>query len=172
MSIILGIDPGSRITGFGLIQVEGKTPNYVASGCIRVKHTQTADRLLEIADGIGEVIERYRPVESAIERIFMFYSADSALKLGQARGVAMVALAQQELMVAEYTAKQIKQAVVGYGGADKTQVQHMVKQLLNLSAVPQADGADALAIALCHCHTKQSLHQLTGIKKTVRRRWQ
>jgi len=172
MSIILGIDPGSRITGFGLIQVDGKTSAYVASGCIRVKQTQTAERLLEVADGICEVIERYQPTESAIERIFMFYSADSALKLGQARGVAMVALAQQALVVAEYTAKQIKQAVVGYGGADKTQVQHMVKQLLSLSAVPQADAADALAIALCHNHTQQSLCQLADVKKTVKGRWQ
>ena len=172
MSIILGIDPGSRVTGFGLVQTDGKAPTYIASGCIRVKQRETADRLLEIAEGIAEVIERYQPTESAIERIFMFYSADSALKLGQARGVAMVALAQQELTVAEYTAKQVKQAVVGYGGADKTQVQHMVKQLLSLSAVPQADAADALAIALCHYHTKQSLYQLAGVKKTVRGRWQ
>ena len=157
---------------FGVIRVDGKQPAYIASGCIRVKAEDTAERLHEIYAGVQEVIGEYAPTEAAIERIFMFYSADSALKLGQARGVAMVSLAKSALSVAEYTAKQVKQAVVGYGGADKTQVQHMVKQILSLSATPQADAADALAIALCHYHTRQSVQQLGRVTKTVRGRWQ
>ena len=172
MSIILGIDPGSRVTGFGLIRLEGKRTNYLASGCIRIKAEASGDRLYEIFTGIDEIIKTYQPTEAAIERIFMFYSADSALKLGQARGAALVSLAHHQLEVSEYTAKQVKQAVVGYGAADKTQVQDMVARLLNLSSAPRADAADALAVALCHHHTKQSIIQLSQVTKTVRGRWQ
>jgi len=170
MSIILGIDPGSRITGFGVIEQIGKKCHYVTSGCIRIKADTVALRLREIYDGINTIIEQFRPTEAAIEQIFMYHSADSALKLGQARGVAIVTMASHDLTVAEYSARQVKQAVVGYGAADKTQVQQMVKTLLNLSQSPQADAADALAIALCHYHTSQSLLSLGDAKKTVRGR--
>lgn len=170
MAIILGIDPGSRITGFGVIEEAGKKCQYITSGCIRIKSETVAERLREIYDGINSIIEQFQPTEAAIEQIFMFHSADSALKLGQARGVAIVSMANHNLTVAEYSARQVKQAVVGYGAADKTQVQQMVKTLLNLSKSPQADAADALAIALCHYHTRQSLVYLGDAKKTVRGR--
>ncbi|MDF2530408.1 MAG: ruvC [Gammaproteobacteria bacterium] len=170
MAIILGIDPGSRITGFGVIQQVEKKTQYVTSGCIRVKAEGVAERLREIFDGINCIIEQFKPTEAAIEQIFMYHSADSALKLGQARGVAIVAMANHGLSVAEYSARQVKQAVVGYGAADKAQVQQMVKTLLNLSKPPQADAADALAIALCHYHTRQSLLFMGDAKKTVRGR--
>jgi crossover junction endodeoxyribonuclease RuvC len=170
MAVILGIDPGSRITGFGVIEQVGKKCQYVTSGCIRIKAETVPERLLEVFDGISSIIDQFKPDEAAIEQIFMFHSADSALKLGQARGVAIVAMAAHKLTVAEYSARQVKQAVVGYGAADKTQVQQMVKTLLNLSKSPQADAADALAIALCHYHTRQSLAYLGDAKKTVRGR--
>ncbi|MDF2690888.1 MAG: ruvC, partial [Gammaproteobacteria bacterium] len=152
------------------IQIDGKKCQYLSSGCIRVKAETVPERLREIFDGINSIIEQFQPSEAAIEQIFMFHSADSALKLGQARGVAMVAMATQNLSVAEYSARQVKQAVVGYGAADKAQVQQMVKTLLNLSKPPQADAADALAIALCHYHTQQSLLYMGDAKKTVRGR--
>ncbi|MDO8953246.1 MAG: crossover junction endodeoxyribonuclease RuvC [Gammaproteobacteria bacterium] len=170
MTIILGIDPGSRITGFGIIQIVNKKCQYVTSGCIKIKAESVANRLLEIYDGINSIIEQFQPTEAAIEQIFMYHSADSALKLGQARGVAIVTMATHNLTVAEYSARQVKQAVVGYGAADKLQVQQMVKTLLNLSQSPQADAADALAIAICHYHTSQSLEFLGDAKKTVRGR--
>lgn len=170
MRIILGIDPGSRITGFGLIKVDGKTCKYIASGCIKVPTGEIPERLKQIYDGITTIIEQYQPTEAAIEKIFMCKSADSALKLGQARGVAMVAIAGQDLTVNEYSALQVKQAVVGYGKADKLQVQHMVKTILKLPAAPQADAADALAIALCHYHSNTHLMKMGAKGKHVRRR--
>lgn len=171
MDIILGIDPGSRITGFGVIAIEGKTARYVVSGCIRMQKETVAERLLEIHQGVCEIIAQYQPTTCAIEEVFMHRNPNSAIKLGQARGVAIVAMASQGLVVAEYSARQVKQAVVGYGAADKSQVQHMVKTLLKLPGLPQADAADALAIALCHEHTRQSLQHIgAGVTKTVRRR--
>jgi len=151
--LILGIDPGSRITGYGVIRVAGPRTEYVASGCIRISGDVLADRLQQVYAGVTEVIERYQPQEMAIEQVFMSRNADSALKLGQARGVAIVAGANRLLPVSEYAARRVKQSVVGNGGADKTQVQHMVMHLLKLPGLPQADAADALAIALCHAHT-------------------
>lgn len=177
MAIVLGIDPGSRLTGYGIVRQQGRTLTYLGSGCIRVAgsgkaaDSPLASRLKLIYDGISELITQFQPDEFAIEQVFMARNPDSALKLGQARGAAIVAAAQHELEVAEYSARQIKQAVVGGGGADKTQVQHMVVQILKLPTVPQADAADALAVAICHCHTRQSMISMAGAaRKTVRRR--
>lgn len=168
--IILGIDPGSIVTGFGLIEIQNKKPSYLASGAIRIKSEEPYLKLKEIYAGISEIIARYAPSESAIEQTFMNKNAASALKLGQARGAAMVALAMHDLPVAEYSAKQIKQAVVGYGSAEKSQVAHMVKTLLKIQHDLQSDAADALATALCHFHTRESLLYLHGAKKIARGR--
>lgn len=171
MSIILGIDPGSRITGYGVIKVAGGKATYLGSGCIRVTHDELSIRLKRIFDSVSEIIQQFSPEEFAIEQVFMAKNPDSALKLGQARGAAIVAATNFDLPVAEYSARQIKQSVVGTGGADKAQVQHMVMHLLKLSATPQADAADALAVALCHLHTRQSLIKMSGkASKTVRGR--
>jgi crossover junction endodeoxyribonuclease RuvC len=167
---ILGIDPGSIITGFGLIEIRNKQPHYVASGAIRIKAHEPYLKLKEIYQGLSEIILQYHPNTTAIEQTFMNKNAASALKLGQARGAAMVALAMHDLEVAEYSAKQVKQAVVGYGAAAKDQVAHMVKTLLKLKHALQTDAADALAVALCHFHTQQSLLYLHGATKTVRGR--
>jgi crossover junction endodeoxyribonuclease RuvC len=176
MAIVLGIDPGSRLTGYGVVRQQGNRITYLGSGCIRVvsgSHCKRslAERLRLVHDGVSELITQFAPTEFAIEQVFMARNPDSALKLGQARGAAIVAAARHELSVAEYSARQIKQAVVGSGGADKTQVQHMVMQVLKLSSRPQADAADALAVAICHCHTRSSLVSMAGAaSKTVRRR--
>ena len=135
MAIILGIDPGSRITGFGIIETQGRQLKYITSGCIKISDAPLAEKLLQIYDNLSQIIRQYNPTEAAIEQVFMAKNADSALKLGQARGVAMVAAATHALTVAEYSARQIKQAVVGTGGADKAQVQHMVTSLLSLSVL-------------------------------------
>jgi len=163
--LILGIDPGSRITGFGIINSVGGRNEYVASGCIRIKGEELPERLKQVYAGVDEVIERYCPQEMAIEQVFMAKNADSALKLGQARGVAIVAGANHDLPVHEYAARKVKQAVVGNGGADKSQVQHMVMNILKLPGLPQADAADALAIALCHAHTRVGLVKVAGARK-------
>lgn len=171
MAIILGIDPGSRITGYGVIKQIGSKFEYVASGCIRVQGDELAPRLQQVFDGVSEIINQFSPTLFAIEQVFVAKNADSALKLGQARGAAIVAATNRQLPVAEYSARQIKQAVVGKGSADKTQVQHMITYLLKLTAAPQADAADALAVALCHGHSNQSLLKLAGqASKTVRGR--
>ncbi|GAA4880981.1 crossover junction endodeoxyribonuclease RuvC [Ferrimonas pelagia] len=167
MSIILGIDPGSRITGYGVIQITGGRSIYLGSGCIRLPEGDLPERLKIIYDGVGELIGQFQPTQFAIERVFMGRNADSALKLGQARGVAIVAAMNQQLPVAEYSPTQIKQAVVGSGGAKKEQIQHMVKNLLKLPGTPQADAADALAIALCHANTERGLVAMAG-KATTR----
>jgi crossover junction endodeoxyribonuclease RuvC len=150
--IILGIDPGSRITGYGMVDFDGKKASYLTSGCIQITADTIAQRLQQIYYGIREVMTQFPPHEVAIEQVFMHQNPGSALKLGQARGAAIVAASLDGIKVAEYSAKQIKQAVVGYGAAQKTQVQQMVRVLLNLSGVPQTDAADALAVALCHCN--------------------
>jgi len=171
VAIILGIDPGSRITGYGVIRQVGGKFEYLGSGCIRLQGDELAPRLQQIFNGVSEIINQFQPTGFAIEQVFMAKNPDSALKLGQARGVAIVAATNNNLPVAEYSARQIKQAVVGKGSADKTQVQHMVTHLLKLSATPQADAADALAVALCHSNTQQSLIRMSGqATKTVRGR--
>lgn len=170
-TIILGIDPGSRTTGYGVIEKQGHHLHYLGSGCIRLSDELLANRLNTIFQGVSEIIRQFKPTEFAIEQVFVAHNADSALKLGQARGAAMVAATQAELPVAEYSARQIKQAVVGTGGADKSQVQHMIVSMLKLTKKPQADAADALGVALCHAHTQQSLINMAGVaKKTVRGR--
>jgi crossover junction endodeoxyribonuclease RuvC len=157
MTVILGIDPGSRITGYGVIKINKNEACYLSSGCVRTNDADIPDRLRQIFSGIREVMSLFQPQEIAIEQIFMHKNPGSALKLGQARGAAIVAASLENLAIFEYSARQIKQAVVGYGAADKKQVQLMVKNLLSLSKKPQSDAADALAVAICHMHTRQSL---------------
>lgn len=151
---VLGIDPGSRITGYGLIQKEGNRLLHVDNGAI---HTESTDdfpgRLKTIYAALAEVIDKYKPDAVAVENIFFATNVQSALKLGQARGVAIVAGVNAGLPVYEYTALQVKQAVVGHGKAAKDQVQKMIKILLNLPEVAQADASDALAVAVCHAHS-------------------
>src|SRR3970282_2325687 len=150
---VLGIDPGSRIAGLGVVQVlRNGRMEYIASGCVRVTKGNLADKLKTVYDGVHEIIRTYQPTVLAIEKVFMARNADSALKLGQARGAAILAGANQMLDIAEYTALQIKRAAVGKGHAGKQQGQHMAKALLGLSAAPQARAADALACAICHAH--------------------
>ena len=168
MAIILGVDPGSRITGYGVIRAEGRHIEYIDSGCIRVGDKPMAQRLQTIFQSLATLIGEYRPEEFAIEQVFMARNPDSALKLGQARGAAIVSAANSGLAVHEYSARQVKQAVVGKGGADKTQVQHLVLVLLSLSRRPQADAADALAIALCHAHMNQSILKVASGAGKVR----
>ncbi|WED25558.1 crossover junction endodeoxyribonuclease RuvC [Vibrio sp. DW001] len=160
--IILGIDPGSRITGYGVIRQEGRHLSYLGSGCIRMSDSDLAGKLKQIYAGVTELIIQFQPDEFAIEQVFMSKNADSALKLGQARGSAIVAAANTDLPVFEYSARSIKQAVVGTGAADKAQVQHMVKSILKLPAKPQADAADALGVAICHANTNKTLMALAG----------
>ncbi|MFK5892655.1 MAG: crossover junction endodeoxyribonuclease RuvC [Pseudomonadota bacterium] len=157
-AIILGIDPGSITTGYGLIQLTGKKYHFIACGCIRTGGGNFPLRLKTIFNDLQQVIEQYQPQEMAIENVFMARNPDSALKLGQARGAAICAVTANNIPVFEYTANQVKQAVVGKGHADKKQVQHMIKILLNLSDTPQADAADALAIAICHANTRKTLN--------------
>lgn len=160
MTIILGIDPGSRITGYGLIREEKRRLIYLDSGCIRTEGERLSDKLLQIYDGICQLMDEYQPREVAIEQVFMHQNPNSALKLGQARGAAMVAAASHRVEVFEYSARLVKQAVVGYGAAQKEQVKQMVVTLLGLAKAPQTDAADALAIAICHSHQRHSLLKL------------
>lgn len=157
MALIMGVDPGSRKTGFGIINQVSGSATYVTSGVIRVPDVSLPERLKVIFDSISEIIETYMPQEFAIEHVFMAKSAGSALKLGQARGAAIVAAVHHDLPVSEYEARKVKQSVVGNGGAEKLQVQHMVKTLLKLPGSPQEDAADALAVALCHANTQQHM---------------
>ncbi|GAB2799639.1 crossover junction endodeoxyribonuclease RuvC [Halomonas shantousis] len=155
--ILLGIDPGSRITGYGVIDIALSKPRYVASGCIRIQADCLAQKLAQVYAGVAELVAQYRPGEFAIEQVFMAKNADSALKLGQARGTAIVCAANHGLEVFEYAPRQIKQAITGTGAAEKAQIQHMVTAILGLSAAPQVDAADALAIALTHAYARQGL---------------
>ena len=155
--LILGIDPGLRVTGFGVIAKDGNQLSYVASGCIKTADGELPQRLKTILDSVGEVISTYQPDQAAIEKVFVNVNPQSTLLLGQARGAAICALVSRNLPVAEYTALQVKQAVVGNGHADKQQVQEMVRRLLKLEGTPQADAADALACAICHAHGGQGL---------------
>jgi crossover junction endodeoxyribonuclease RuvC len=150
---ILGIDPGLRITGFGVIDKTGQKLAYVASGGVKTSESASLpERIRTLLDGIGEVIALHHPAEAAIEKVFVNVNPQSTLLLGQARGAAIAALVGAGLPVAEYTALQVKQAVVGHGKAAKEQVQHMVTRLLALPGTPSADAADALACAICHAH--------------------
>jgi crossover junction endodeoxyribonuclease RuvC len=149
---ILGIDPGLRVTGFGVIEQDGAKLRYITSGCVRSGAGDLADRLKVILDGLAEVISANRPQQVAIEKVFVNVNPQSTLLLGQARGTAICAAVIAGLPVAEYTALQVKQAVVGKGHAKKEQVQHMVRRLLALPGDPSPDAADALACAICHAH--------------------
>ena len=158
---ILGIDPGLRITGFGVIDKTGNSLSYVTSGCIKTRaEGDLAGRLKTILDGLAEVIAANRPDQVAIEKVFVNSNPQSTLLLGQARGTAICAAVLQALPVNEYTALQIKQAVTGHGKAAKVQVQDMVKRLLRLAGDPSPDAADALACAVCHAHGGQGLGKL------------
>ena len=160
---ILGLDPGLRITGFGLVDQLGSQLRYVASGCIKTKDGELPGRLKTLLDGVREVIATYQPDVVAVEKVFVNVNPQSTLLLGQARGAVICGAVSCELPVAEYTALQVKQSVVGYGKAHKEQVQHMVQRLLLLDASPGADAADALACAICHAHGAQGLGGLAGV---------
>ncbi len=153
--LVLGIDPGSRRTGYGLLAVRDRSVEYLASGCIKAEIGDMPQRLGIIYRGVSELIDQFNPTELAIEEVFLAKNASSALKLGQARGVAIAAAVAGELPVHEYAAKRVKQSLVGTGRGSKEQVAHMVRILLKLPGAPQADAADALAIALCHVNTCQ-----------------
>lgn len=161
-SRILGIDPGSVITGYGVIEA-GDRPTLCEAGCLRLPNAGFPERLARIFEGLRDVIDKWSPGEMAVESVFVSRNAASALKLGQARGAAICAGAAAGLTIAEYSPAKIKQAVVGRGSADKAQVQHMVRILLNLPETLQADAADATAVALCHLH-----HRQTGRKMAAR----
>jgi len=154
---ILGIDPGLRVTGFGVIEKNGASLSYIASGCVKSGNAELADRLKTILAGLREIIGEHRPQQVAVEKVFVNVNPATTLALGQARGTAICAAVDAGLPVAEYTALQVKQAVVGNGHAKKEQVQEMVKRLLGLAGAPSADAADALACAICHAHGGQGL---------------
>lgn len=160
MTRILGIDPGSRITGYAVIDDTLQGMKYISSGCIRIEASYFPDRLKKIFDGVCEIVDQYEPAQMAIEQVFMHRNADSALKLGQARGAAICAGQHGGLTVFEYAARQVKQALVGKGNAQKEQVQHMVKILLNLQGNLQIDASDALGICLCHAHYQQTAKKM------------
>ncbi len=161
---ILGIDPGSRITGIGIIDTDGRRNQHVFSTCLRLGDASFPERLGTIFSELTRIIREYQPLEMAIESVFVSNNPASALKLGQARGAAICAGVIAGLPVAEYSPKEVKQATVGKGGADKAQVQHMVKLLLSLQGRLQVDTADALAVALCHAH---SSHLQQRLRSTV-----
>jgi len=160
MALILGIDPGSQTTGYGVISATANRLQYVTSGCIRLRDSDHGQRLKQLFRELSALIVEFQPVECAIEEVFVGKNVASALKLGQARGCAMVACLHQDMSVHEYSARKVKQALTGSGAADKTQVQHMVKILLGVSGVLQQDAGDALAIAICHANTRDSLARM------------
>ncbi len=156
MGIIIGIDPGSRITGWGIVKSHPERLEHLDHGCIRVEQPGHPERLWEIFSNLRQVVEQYSPDQAAVEEVFMGRNAASALKLGQARGSAMVACRFSGMPVAEYSARKVKQALAGNGAAGKEQVQHMVKVLLQLDGDIAEDAADALAVAICHAHSSGS----------------
>jgi len=170
---IIGIDPGLRTTGFGVIDVAGHQLSYVASGTISTLHLAQGElpaRLKVLFDGIREVVQRYQPEQASVEIVFVNVNPQSTLLLGQARGACVTALVTSDLPVAEYTALQMKQAVVGHGRAQKSQVQEMVKRLLNLPGLPGPDAADALGLAVTHAHVGQAQAQIakaTALTRTT-----
>jgi len=168
MVSVLGIDPGSRCTGYGIIQDGVKGPVLVAYGTIRTEGDDLPGRLKQIYDGIYEISKEFQPTELAIEQVFMSKNADSALKLGQARGAAICGGMSAGLPVYEYAARQVKQALVGKGSAEKSQVQHMVRFLLGIREALPADASDALGIAMCHIHHRQTqfkMREALGVQR-------
>ncbi|WP_131669699.1 crossover junction endodeoxyribonuclease RuvC [Psychrobacter pygoscelis] len=165
MAIIIGIDPGSRMTGYGIIHQTGDKLEYLDAGTIKTETREMPERLKRIFNGVTRITQHYlkygnEPIHTAVEQVFMAENPDSALKLGQARGAAIAALVALDLEVSEYTARQIKQAVCGYGAAGKEQVQEMVCRILKLEVTPQQDAADGLACAICHAHSSHSMNKL------------
>ena len=173
--IVIGIDPGSRFTGYGIVKMTGSDVTYIGSGCIKTGNGELASKLKVIFDAVLTLVEQYKPDCMAIEETFLSKNVQSTVKLSEARAAAIVAGANQGLLVYEYTPMQIKQSVVGYGWAKKEQVQYMIKAILHLSANPQADAADALACALCHCFTSkvtQTIGNGVATQGAVHGRWQ
>ncbi len=169
---ILGIDPGLQTTGFGVIDVQGQRLSYVGSGTIRTTQLALGDlpgRLKVLFDGIGEVAARYQPDVATVEIVFVNVNPQSTLLLGQARGACLTALVARDLPVAEYTALQMKKAVVGHGRAAKSQMQEMVRRLLQLPGLPGPDAADALGLAITHAHAGAAMARL-GEATTLQRR--
>ena len=163
---ILGIDPGLQTTGFGVIDVQGSALHYVASGTIGTTHLPRGElpaRLKVLFDGVREVVSTYAPSVAAVEIVFVNVNPQSTLLLGQARGACVTALVSLDLDVQEYTALQMKQAVVGYGKAAKSQVQEMVKRLLKLPGLPGKDAADALGLAITHAHAGVAMQRLAAV---------
>ncbi len=170
---IIGIDPGLRTTGFGVIDKDGSNITYVASGTISTTHIETGDlpsRIKVIFEGIQEIVTRYQPDIASVEIVFVNVNPQSTLLLGQARGACIAALVSKQLPVFEYTALQMKQAVVGYGRAQKIQIQEMVKRLLTLPSLPGMDASDALGLAITHAHTNDSLSKIKNATTTERKR--
>ena len=160
MTRVLGIDPGSRVTGYGVIESDGVRSRHLGSGCIRTASGGFPGRLGEIFTGIRAVLDEWRPGEVAIEQVFVSRNASSALKLGQARGAAISAIVTLDLPVFEYTPAAVKQGLVGNGRAEKEQVQHMVRVILGMQGRLALDESDALAIALCHAHSHATRRQI------------
>ena len=157
MARIIGVDPGSRSTGYGVVDTDGTRIVHVASGFVRAVEGGWAERLRRIFEGVGVAIDTHAPGEFVIEKVFVHRNASSALKLGQARGVAILAGSMRSLSVYEYSPNEVKQAVTGKGHASKEQIQYMTRVLLGLREPPQADQADALAVAICHAHLRTTL---------------
>jgi crossover junction endodeoxyribonuclease RuvC len=162
---ILGIDPGSRCTGFGIIEVAGGRTRSIHQGVIKAGTGEFPERLGIIFAGVSDLVDEFHPDEVAVETVFVSKNAASALKLGQARGAAVCAAIAKGLPVAEYSPRSVKQAIVGRGGADKVQVQHMVTVLLQLKEKLSEDAADALAVALCHQHTQQTTERMQALQQ-------
>ena len=162
---ILGIDPGSRTTGYGIVDFVGQQLTHVSSGCIRTKGDNLAGRLKQIHAQVLELVAEYQPQEAAIEKVFVARNPSSALKLGQARGAAIVACASSDAPLFEYSPNEIKQAITGRGHAEKQQIQHMIKILLALTQYPATDAADALAVAICHGNVRESRARLEKARR-------
>lgn len=162
MSRVLGIDPGSRVTGYGVIETDGVRSRHLGSGCIRTGSGDFPVRLGEIFNGLRGVLTEWQPHEVAIEQVFVSRNASSALKLGQARGAAISAVVTLDIPLFEYTPAAVKQGLVGNGRAEKEQVQHMVRVILGMQGNMALDESDALAIALCHAHSHATRRQIEG----------
>ena len=160
MVLILGVDPGSRATGFGVIEVLRNKLVHVDSGTFRLEQESLQARLLVLHENLSYVIEQHKPSEASVEKVFVNRNVDSALKLGHARGVILLNLAEHGLRTSEYTATQIKRSTVGRGHASKVQVQHMVRAILNMDRTAGSDASDALAAAICHAHVRESLARI------------
>ena len=166
MTRILGIDPGSRFTGYGLIDSDGQHAHYISSGCLKISGDSLSEKLGLIFNELQALIGEFQPHQFAIESVFMHRNADSALKLGQVRGAAICAAVTQDLPVAEYAPREIKQAIVGTGAARKEQVQHMIVSILKLNGAPSSDASDALTVALCHSNERR-LHARLGTGNAI-----